>query len=173
MLATYRFCDYFAASAGIADSVGPTIDLRTPNPAAPKAAESYKTYMASVALTAPSGWGWLEGSSLYGGVVNGFRPIGGAGADTTSFYAGATVKTPITGLRVGAAYDYLGASQQPLLPANTSIWADAVAGYVSYQATEKLSLHARGEYFWRTDLGGIAKNQVVVGMPMAPRISRS
>ena len=31
----------------------------------------------------------------------------GFGADQTSYYVGATVATPVTGLRLGAAFDYL------------------------------------------------------------------
>ena len=35
-------------------------------------AESYKTYMGSIALTAPDSMGFLAGSTLYAGFVNGF-----------------------------------------------------------------------------------------------------
>ena len=71
-------------------------------------AESYKTYMGSVALTAPRHMGFLAGSTLYAGIVNGFNL--GAGLDwryPTSYYVGATMATPVTGLRLGAAFDYL------------------------------------------------------------------
>lgn len=162
LLAMYKFNDVVSASAGVADTVGPTINQRDWL-VSPGKAESYKTYMGSIAVTAPESLGCLAGSTLYGGIVNGFRTVGGFGADTTSWYAGATVKTPVTGLRVGGAFDYLGVSKQPLTTFGGTAfsgYANAWAGYVSYQATEKLSLHARGEYSSHSNLpllpGGVA-----------------
>ncbi|HEY5480019.1 MAG TPA: outer membrane beta-barrel protein, partial [Verrucomicrobiae bacterium] len=52
----------------------------------------------------------------------------------------ATVATPVTGLRAGASFDFLDIH-------NAKNDTYSVAGYLSYQATEKLSFHARGEYF--------------------------
>jgi hypothetical protein len=155
VLAMYRLTDNVQVAAGVADTFGPSINQR----ANPPKAESYKTYMGSITITAPESMGVLGGSALYAGVVNGFSTLL-VNHDQTSWYAGATLKTPVTGLRVGASYDYLGVSQQPLLPANTTVWVNSLAGYASYQATEKLSLHARGEYLWRTDFAGFAKGQV-------------
>ena len=146
LLASYRFCDFFSASLGVADTVGPSVNER----ANPPKAESYKTYMGSVALTAPDSWGFLSGSTLYGGVVNGFSG-GTSGVDATgtptavnsgnriNYYAGATIATPVTGLRLGAAFDYL-----KIWDMKAETWS--IGGYASYQATEKLSFHARGEY---------------------------
>lgn len=116
-------------------------------------AESYKTYMGSVAVTAPDSMGFLAGSTLYLGVVNGFDSSiggGGIGNPTTTYYAGATVATPITGLRAGVAFDLMQAEYDKSIgPVGTDIDVKAysLALYASYQATEKLSLHARGEYF--------------------------
>jgi hypothetical protein len=56
---------------------------------------------------------------------------------------GGTLNTPVKGLKVGAAYDYAGVSTQPLSGAS---YANAVALYASYRATEKLSFYGRGEY---------------------------
>jgi hypothetical protein len=165
ILASYRFCDAFSASVGVANTIGPSINSRassTPIPVLGLAsiptggpeAESYKTYMGSIALTAPDSMGFLAGSTLYGGVVSGFNnsSVSGlyvpgtaiVGQNQVSYYVGATVATPVTGLRVGASWDYLdprGANfggQQ---------YGMSVAAYMSYQATEKLSFHVRGEYF--------------------------
>jgi hypothetical protein len=102
--------------------------------------------MGSIALTAPDSWGSLAGATLNGGVINGFN--GGFQADQTSWYAGVTVPLPITGLKVGASYDYLGISDQSLSNAK---YANATAVYASFQATEKLTLFARGEYASSTD----------------------
>ena len=116
--------------------------LRRAFPARP---ESYKTYLGSFTLTVPKSLGFLAGATLTGCVINGFNAgaNAGASADQTSWYIGGTINTPLEGLKVGASYDYAGVSQQALSGAN---YANATALYASYQATEKLSLHARGEY---------------------------
>src|SRR5215471_4006427 len=82
LLATYNVSEIFAVNAGIANTFGPIINSRafpTPagNPLSGTKAESYKTYMGSVALTAPKGWGFLAGSTLVAGVVNGYNPFAG------------------------------------------------------------------------------------------------
>jgi hypothetical protein len=154
LLASYRFCDCFSASAGVANTIGPTINDRAFAPVggfgntAPYGsatyAESYKAYMGSVALTAPDTMGFLSGSTLYGGILNGYSESASIAANgpitQTSYYVGATVATPVTGLRAGAAFDYLDLHQ-----VNNDTWS--IAGYLSYQATEKLSFHGRLEYF--------------------------
>ena len=55
-------------------------------------AESYKTYMGSVSFTAPKDWGFVAGSTLYGGIINGFNAasVKGGAADQTSYYVGST-----------------------------------------------------------------------------------
>src|ERR1035437_5140332 len=88
ILASYRFCDCFSASVGVADTWNSTINDRpfapVNNTAETGAAESYKAYMGSVALTAPDSWGFLSGSTLYGGVVNGFDALTLPGVSITS-----------------------------------------------------------------------------------------
>jgi len=146
VLGTYRFNDIVSMSAGVANTTGPFINERAqgPNgasdPNAPVDAESYKTYMGSIALTAPDNWGWAAGSTLYGGVVNGYNSS--VIDNITSWYVGLTLATPVTGLKMGAAFDYLDAHNFP--NSGNSIWV--VGLYSSYQATEKLSFHLRGEY---------------------------
>lgn len=135
--AAYQFSEALSTIVGVANTFGPKINER----AFPERAESYKTYLGSITLTAPQSWGFLAGATLTGCVINGFNS--GAGADQTSWYVGTTVNTPLKGLKVGAAYDYAGVSSQSL---SDSSYANAVALYASYQATEKLSLHGRAEY---------------------------
>jgi hypothetical protein len=145
VLMSYQVNKGVSLSAGIANTHGPAINER----ANPPKAESYKTYMASVALTAPDEWGFIAGSSLYGGFINGFNT--GAGASQVNYYVGTTINTPIKNLRVGAAYDYVGQGS-----AAGNGYANVFGGYLSFQATEKLSIHGRAEYGW-TDtmlLGG-------------------
>jgi hypothetical protein len=152
LLASYRFADYVSVAAGIANSRGPTINGRTtyfPYPGATKAyqnAESRKTYMASVTLTAPESFGSLKGAAFYAGVINGTGA--GTASDLVNYYAGVTVPTPVTGLSVGASYDYLGNSKKEEggIEVAPSSYNNATALYVSYQATEKLKLNGRAEY---------------------------
>jgi hypothetical protein len=135
--AAYAITDTLVATVGVADTVGSKINERSFY----ARAESYKTYMGSLVFTAPKDWGALAGSTLCGCVINGYNP--GLGADQTSWYIGGVINTPVAGLKVGASYDYLGISEQSLSEAG---YANAAALYASFQATEKLSLHARGEY---------------------------
>jgi hypothetical protein len=150
LLASYRFSDLVSASVGVADTIGPSINSRAFAPVQPTNpyAESYKTYMGSIAVTAPESMGVLSGSTLYGGIVNGYNNhvVGSPLAmPSLSAYAGSTIATPVTGLRLGVAWDLLSVDSNV---AGTKTEADiwSIAGYASYQATEKLSLHARFEY---------------------------
>jgi hypothetical protein len=144
LLATYQVCEMVKVSGGVANTYGPTINERnTGNP-------SFLAWLGSISLTAPESMGCLAGSVLYGGIVNGFNsstPANAYGgpANQTTYYVGATVNTPIKELKVGAAYDYVGVNAQALTW-NNSGYANAIAGYASFQATEKMSLHGRAEY---------------------------
>lgn len=157
VLATYRFNDMVSASVGIADTTGPVINSRAQQGSIPGGnnphAESYKTYMGSIAITAPDSLGFASGSTLYGGVVNGFNNsvLGtGLGMPTLNAYVGGTIATPVTGLRLGAAWDLLNIDNTPNsgpfagTKSEADIWS--IAGYASFQATEKLSFHGRVEY---------------------------
>lgn len=140
VLMSYQFCDFFSATFGVANTYGPTINDRAQFYGK---AESYKAYTGSLALTAPEDMGFLAGSVLYAGFMSGFgRPakeVGLENENQTLYYVGATAATPVEGLRVGAAFDLLDIHNQ-----SGETWA--LGGYASYQATEKLSFHLRGEY---------------------------
>ena len=160
VLGTYKVNDEISFSAGVANAAG---GLGTIAPSfVPNAVfESQKAYMGDIALTAPDSMGFLKGATATFGVIHGVdsssNPLGtvpatgavnGAGT-TTSWYAGATLPTPITQLKVGAAFDYL--MEQDLFAATSgasangdNIWV--AGGYATYQATDKLSLNIRAEY---------------------------
>jgi hypothetical protein len=148
LLGTYIVNDEFTLSAGIANSVGSTINLK----GSPPFAESYKTYMAAGTYTVSTNAGWLSGSTLTAGVVNGFNGNNGNGtADKqTSVYLGSTISTPITALKLGASMDFLDHHNNTDVNTatgggiNGTTWAWAL--YASFQATEKLALNLRGEY---------------------------
>ena len=165
VLMSYQFCEFFGASVGVANTFGPAINQRAfgNDPLEDNnKAESYKTYMVSAAFTVPKDNGFISGSTVYAGFINGFNnnaPGSDVDADTdadgavqTSYYVGATLNTPIEALKVGAAYDYLHVSGQTLglgdVPEGR---AYAASVYASYQLAEKLSLHGRGEYFVQSD----------------------
>jgi len=142
VLATYKLNDVITAQAGVANSLSPSLNARDPR-------ESQKAYLGDIALTAPDSWGWVKGATLNMGVAT------SAGVDSahgsTSWYAGATLPTPITKLKVGAAFDYLDnhngqtrAGTVPNNPQDDSAWVGGL--YANFQATDKLSLNLRGEY---------------------------
>src|SRR5438552_270183 len=114
VLASYRFCDMVSASVGIANTVNSAINSRAQTGSvaggANPYAESYKSYMGSVAITVPDSLGFLAGSTFYGGDANGYNNSvlgSGVGLPVLNAYLGGTIATPVAGLRVGAAWDLL------------------------------------------------------------------
>lgn len=166
VLAAYQFTDWLTAQVGVANTLGPRIGDRAYPPQGDRA-ESYKSYMGTLALTAPKDTGFLEGSTFYFGFLNGLNSMdagGPIGAHTgTHLYAGVTMNTPAKNLKVGAAFDYAFMDRLPAMsgiddsatpPATTSAGDSGyqwnVAGYASLALSEKLSVHVRGEYYTRT-----------------------
>lgn len=141
---SYKFNDYIEAIAGVADARGVfginQINGRT-------RVESGKSFIGTLILTAPQSWGFLSGSSLYFGATDiqqdsSTTPLT---RDRVNLYAGATVKTPIEKLTLGVAYDHA---------ANNLVngdYANSIAGYATYQLTEKLKSNTRVDYTWATD----------------------
>lgn len=138
LLGSYEVCKGFGISAGIANTWGPGINDRA---FLDDRSESEKTWMAAATLTAPDDWGFLAGSALYLGIVDGWSSF--LQNDVTSYYAGGTLATPIAGVRLGASFDYADAHDNDTGPSG---YAESVALYASFQATEKLSFHTRGEW---------------------------
>jgi hypothetical protein len=160
ILGTYKINDMLNISAGIANTFGPSINEKAQGPnstfGSGAAVESYKTYMAAIAFSAPTDWGWIGGSTVSAGIVNGFNSGAGefGGGGQTSFYLGATVNTPVSALKLGSSLDYLtirdanqtfvGNGGDGDFLGDGTAWAGAL--YASFQATEKLSLNLRGEF---------------------------
>jgi hypothetical protein len=162
LLGTYRFSDAISATFGIANYVGPKVNQRATPP-------EWLAYTGAVALTAPSDWGWLAGSTLYSGFITGFESA--AYGARNNYYIGATVATPVTGLKAGVAVDYAhirgGTAPSSVVSGASTPEIDnayAYSLYVSYQATEKMSLHGRGELYRQQGPGGpgqaVANNNV-------------
>jgi hypothetical protein len=78
----YKFTDWLSAAGGIANTYGPTINQKAQFASGYAKAESYKTYTGQIALTATEDMGFLAGSSLYFGIINGFNAEGYAGTGT-------------------------------------------------------------------------------------------
>ena len=148
LLAAYQFSPVISAQGGVANTWSTGINNRSD----PPKAESYKAYIGGVTLTAPDSLGFLAGSTLAGGVINGFD-AGASQATKTSFYVGGTMKTPLKCLSVGIAYDYVALANANTLDENgdtvihNSGYQNASALYLLWQATEKLTFNTRGEYF--------------------------
>jgi len=161
VLMSYQFSDVISASAGVANTSSSGINTRAnyigqpvPGLTVGDKAESQKTWMGSLAVTAPESMGWFSGSTLYAGVVYGFAGtspyIAGSGfgnQNQMNLYVGGTMTTPVENLNVGLAWDYAGAGAQTSSGITRPAYYQNVFGlYASYQVTEKMSLHARGEY---------------------------
>lgn len=171
---TYKVTDMLSVTAGIANTTGPVIGGDSVNPgglagapqvtlgrANPPKAETYKTYLASAAFTAPTNWGWVSGSAFYVGFINGW----GGGATTTgvqqNLYVGTTLNTPLDKLKLGASYDYFDIPKQTFTTSQgntptlvSEAYANAADVYATFQATEKMSLNSRMEYFWQSESRG-------------------
>ena len=148
LLAAYQFSPVISAQGGVANTWSTGINNRSD----PPKAESYKAYIGGVTLTAPDSLGFLAGSTLAGGVINGFD-AGASQATKTSFYVGGTMKTPLKCLSVGIAYDYVALANATTFDENgdtvlhNSGYQNASSLYLLWQATEKLTFNTRGEYF--------------------------
>jgi hypothetical protein len=139
VLATYQVADWLGVAGGVANKGAfANGTMVAGNNTFPAGSESLKSFMGGITLKAPESWGFLAGSSLYAGVVDGGQDFGLD--DTINLYAGASISTPIEGLTVGASYDYLANGMGP------DTYGNAFAGYVSYQITEQFKANFRGEY---------------------------
>ena len=149
VLATYQFTEVFGIAAGVANTYAGPINAKV-------ATEARKTFMSGITIKAPESLGFLAGSSLYAGVIDGGND---KVKDTINLYSGASIATPIKALSLGVAYDYVAN-----LTANGS-YANAYAVYASYQITEKLKGNLRGEY--ANNSGGVlygANDEKITGL---------
>ncbi len=154
LLLSYKVCDSLNVMAGVANSYNNGVNWRGARAPAGTVSETEKTYMGQLAFTAPESWGFLKGATLATTVVSGLNNASGDGGSSlstghiTCWQIGGTMPTPVTGLSVGASYDYMDGPNLPFAPGvdTRSKYANAATLYVMYQATEKLKLNARGEY---------------------------
>ncbi|MBC8097708.1 MAG: outer membrane beta-barrel protein [Akkermansiaceae bacterium] len=151
---SYKFNDMLSITAGVGNIAGFN------NQADAKSSiESKKAYLGMVTFTAPESFGFMQGASLsvgytYGdamrsGGSNSVGNVSGAPLDPGStrysqgnFYVGGAIPLPVTGLSLGFAYDYTSSS------GFQGSYANALAGYLSWQVTEKLKANTRVDYAW-------------------------
>jgi hypothetical protein len=146
--ASYKVTENISVMAGVGNMAGfnNSVDAKYAG------AESKKAYLAMVTLTAPESFGALKGATLSAGYTGGVN--GANGANTTpyanswmqdNYYVGASIPTPVSGLSVGLAYDYTTGMTAP------DTYANALAAYLAFQATEKLKFNTRFDWTKASD----------------------
>lgn len=140
LLGTYRVDESFTVNAGLANTWNAPINGRDSGKV-----NGTPGVMGSVAWIAPESAGFLNGGGVYAGIVYGKQSNVSSGqAVRTSYYAGMTVPTPVENLKAGVAFDYLDLNGGTAGLDTSSTWA--LAGYLSFGMTEKLTLHGRLDY---------------------------
>ncbi len=146
VLASYKVSDWLSVNGGVSNglkdrSVSNQINNRAGYNRAGAATSDILSYIGSVIVTAPESAGFLKGATLYGAIMDtGIADDSWGNKDMLNFYGGATIPLGTTKLALGAAYDYR---------ANgvfDGSYENAIAGYLTWQVTEKLKLNGRGEY---------------------------
>lgn len=138
VLMSYEVCEAVTVSAGIADPNNILVNANTIN--ARTDANGLFSYMGSIAVTAPESAGILKGGTLTGGVID--HAIDGE-PDIIQCYVGGSIPAPLPNVTLGIAYDYRANREGQGVD---SRWANALAGYIVWQAAEKLKIATRGEY---------------------------
>jgi hypothetical protein len=129
LLGGYQINDLVSAQFGVANTGSNVLTDRA-------ADSSDISYMGSIAVEAPENFGVLAGATVYVG----YMEFGGGGDEQQNLYVGSTIPTPIDGLALGAAWDNI-----QNITGNGGD-ANILAGYISYQATDKMSVNGRIEY---------------------------
>jgi len=153
ILATYKINDMVTVQAGIADGSNVGIGVGGPGGLnGVSSIESQKAYMGDVQFTAPDSAGWAKGATVTVAVINS-DGNGAVNPGSTSLYAGMTLPTPVSMLKVGSCFDYLDIHNGSVAgnSSDDSIWNIAV--YSTVQATDKLSFNFRGEFLENEDAG--------------------
>lgn len=156
VLLSYHINEAISVSGGVANGwTGPVNDKIHLNGSN---TEGHKAYLGSITVTLPEATGLFAGSSIYAGIVHGDNTstvvaAAGINPETTSYYAGTTVATPLEGLSLGAAFDWrtdgIGSGIAGANTLSHDAWATAL--YLSFQATEKFRLNARADYTRASD----------------------
>lgn len=153
LIGSYKITDAVTVQGGLANATSPLIGAYGYDGGF--ASSSAKTVAAAIAFTAPDSFGWAKGATLNLGALLNVEKGG-----QYNYYAGVTVPTPMSALKVGAAFDLVSVNNAGVNLSNVSLNPNTDSGWVlglygSFQATDKLSFNLRGEYF---DLQGSTFN---------------
>jgi len=162
LVGTYQISSMFTVQAGIVDSTGyyspvlpgqvNTGGVNVGTNSIGGSEISAKSYVGSVAFTAPDSWGFLKGGTANLGIVANPEKYG-----QYNYYAGFTIPTPLNILKVGGSFDLISVNDSRKTGTgnnqNDSGWI--VGGYANIQATDKLAFNLRGEVY---DLKGTLMN---------------
>jgi len=133
---TYQFCSAVSLTVGMA------------NPLSFEQSEASDfDYVGALNLTAPDSWGFLKGATASIGMVGNFDNGG-----KQNYYAGVTVPTPCSKLKVGAAVDFVSLNNKHDSGGLNGDSGEVFGLYSTFAATDKLSFNARAEYFNLSDL---------------------
>jgi hypothetical protein len=156
ILGTYKINDIVTVEAGVADDSYTGYNTVGGNYTEYNAAynnQLYRpTFMGLGTLTAPDNFGWAKGATLTAGIITSSGSTSATagngvhvrGQGITSYYAGFTLPTPASALKVGGAFDYVDARD-----IGAVTWD--LGGYATFQFNDKLSFNLRAEYL---DAGG-------------------
>jgi len=132
VLASTSLSDSISVSLGLANAFDSTAGLHNGT----IDGDGNFAYLAGLEITAPESLGFLSGSTLYIGYVDGAS----AGADNDDedslFYVGGSMSSPIDGVSLGVAYD-------DREYGNGADDADAVALYAVWDVSDGVSLAGR------------------------------
>ena len=127
----YKVSDAVSVTAGVANSTSPAINSNGGS------AEGRKSYFAALTFKAPDSLGFLKGTELTAGYINGQED--GVNDTTSNIYVGVALPTFVTNLKLGVAYDI----QQNAGADNDS----QIAGiYAAYKVSDKLTANLRAEF---------------------------
>jgi hypothetical protein len=149
VLATYKINDMVTIQAGMAD--GSNVAGGPGGVNGVSTIESQKAYMGDVQFTAPDSAGWAKGATMTMAIIDS-AGHGAADPGSTSLYAGITLPTPVSMLKIGSCFDYLDIHNGHILgnSSDDSVWN--IAFYSTIQATDKLSFNLRAEYLSTADI---------------------
>jgi len=119
-------------TAGVANTTDNVINGRVAS------AQTQKTYIGGIAITAPESAGFLKGYSLSAFVVDGRATGAVAGPDTTAVYVGASSPEIAERVKLGVALDSF--------MRNGFTDTLTFAGYASIKINDKTKLNLRGDY---------------------------
>jgi len=147
LVGTYQISSMFTVQAGIVDATYRVDGNLNGSPFATTGSTngvgqlSAKSFVGSVAFTAPDSWGFLKGGTANAGIIA--NPEKGG---QYNYYAGFTIPTPLSILKVGGAVDVVSVNDE-VSGGMDNDSGYVLGGYANVQATDKLAFNARAEVY--------------------------